>query len=254
MMPGFFAKRIGAAGGTLQDEILADSPFAYWQLGEAAAPVSYADSSGNGYHLTNVVPTVTSGLAGLVVPGSCTEFNGSSGYIGTQNNEFGPVMQATFGGDQPFTIVAVINIDNFAGNPLIVHFGTLQTNPAQGFFLFFLPDGKLRLQFILAGVGFAVLDSAAPLNTGQTYIVHARRAAGGSTQIFVDGVFNATGAFGGSVGMDATAASGGTRMNLGATSATPPAAFMDGKMQHVAVFASALDDTRIAAHAAAAGF
>ncbi|MDQ3877515.1 MAG: LamG domain-containing protein, partial [Actinomycetota bacterium] len=67
-------RRCGAA--TYQQAILADSPAAYWRLGESSGTVA-ADSSGNG-HPGSYLGTPTLGSAGAVPGDTAVSFNGSS--------------------------------------------------------------------------------------------------------------------------------------------------------------------------------
>lgn len=233
--------------GTLYEEIMADMPWAYYQLNEAASPTPFADSSGNSRNLATIVPTVTAGGAGLFAPETSTDFNGT-GYISSGNNEFGADIQAAFDGDKPITIVAVVNPDSLSTASSLLHVGNISVGESQGFFVSPRPDGAVRFQMLISGVAYKLIDSIpGALVPGQTAIIHVRRTAGGNGSIWVNGVNLTAGStdLSGSIAAEQTVASGGTRIMLGALSAAAPSDFFDGKMQHVAIFDSALSDNRI---------
>ena len=251
--------RAGGGGlGSLEDEILADSPWGYWQLGETAGPSTFLDLSGNGRHLTDFTG-VTAGATGLVSGGTSTDF-GSSARIQSTNNEFGAATASAFGGDKPFTILAVVNVGSLSANRTILHLGNVGVANSQGLFAEIRTDGVVRVQHI-TGIGYKFVDSdASAIPASTTKMVHARRTDGGTADgtLFVDGA-NVTSSAGGSsrltgnIAIDATSSSGGSRISIGALQLSTPVGFMEGRMQHVAVFAAALSDARIAAHATASG-
>lgn len=257
MIPGFVAG--GMAGGApipLDDAIMADSPWAYYQLGEAASPTptSYADSSGNSRALSNIVATITAGSAQLCPPGTSVDFNGS-GYISSTNNQYGTAQATAFNGDKAFTIATVADLDSLAGDPVILHLGNASVNGSQGLFAQALSTGAVRLQFYdTTSAGYKSITSAAGVVTaGTPFIIHCRRAVGGACKIAIAGSSVATGTLTGTIAMAATSGSGGQRIMLGALNAATPSNKINGRQQHAAIFAAALSDARIAAHAAASG-
>ncbi len=60
------------------DVVLADSPLAYYRLGESSG-TTMTDSSGNGRHGT-YVGSPTLGAAGLVPGDTCADFDGVNDY------------------------------------------------------------------------------------------------------------------------------------------------------------------------------
>lgn len=240
--------------GNLYDEILAAGPWAYYQLGEAAGPSSYADSSGNARNLDQIVATVTAGSTALVSPGTSADFNGT-GHISSANNAYGTAQATAFNGDLPISFVFVINWDSISPTSVPIHLGNVSVNGSQGVFAQVLTTGALRFQMLATGVGFKFFDTATGLIVaGNSYIVHMRRATGGAAAIFLNGTSVATStAMTGSIAMAATSSSGGQRIMVGAQNAATPAAPVNGRMQHAAVFAKSLSDAEIAAQKAASG-
>lgn len=242
------------ASANLYDEIVADSPWVYYQLGETAGATSYTDSSSNARHLTDITATVTAGTTGLVVPGTCVDFDGTAGKIRSTSNEFGAAAATAFDGDLPFSMVAVINLDSIAGSPVLFHLGTASVAGAQGFFIQILSTGALRMQRANAAGSFGNVTTAGSLiTTGVTYIVAATRAAGGTCELYIDGVDVGGGTLSGDNGMNATASGGGSRIALGCLQLTTPGSHTNGRLQHMAIFDSALSAGRCLAYAQAAG-
>lgn len=249
--------RFGGGGGvgSLYDEIIADSPWAYYQLGETAGATSFADSSGNSRNLGTVVATVTSGVTGLVSPGTCTEFDGAGGRITCSNNEFGAAADTAFSGDKAVTIVAVVRFDSVASQRVLFHIGNVNVSNSQGFFVEQRASGVLRFQMLVNAAYKNIDSSASSVAAATTYILHFRRAVGGTGSIWVNGVNVTSGStdLSGSIRMAATSTNGGSRIMLGALNGTTPSLFTDGKVQHLAVFNSALSNGRIGAQVLASG-
>lgn len=238
---------------SLPEEILARAPWAYYRLDEAAGAGTYVDSSGNARDLTAITATVTAGAAGIVVPGTATDFAG--GYIRSQSDEFGAAQAAAFDGDKALTVIAVIRGDSFGGTPVLFHIGALGAFGSQGFFFCIDTNGGLRFQFFDdTGGSYKSLSTAAGVvSTGTTYVVTCRRAVGGACEIFVNDTSVGTATLTGTIAAAPTGSSGGARIAVGVLTDTAPSNAMDGKMQHVAVFASALSNADISAIVAASG-
>lgn len=60
--------------------VLADSPLAYWRLGESPGATSLADATGNGHGFTALHGTYTLGSTGLISGDSDTAVSWSNGY------------------------------------------------------------------------------------------------------------------------------------------------------------------------------
>lgn len=248
MMTGLLASRLL---GNLYDEIIADSPWAYYQLGETAGATTYVDSSANGYDLTAITATVTAGSAAICAPGTSVDFSG--GYISSTNNQYGAAQAATFNGTGALTMVFVVNVDSLAASRVPFHLGNASVANSQGAFVELRTNGAVRFQMFV-GAEYKILDSpASAISAGNSYIIHARRNALGGGTIWVNGVQVASGDLSGSLRMNATASSGGQRIMVGALNAATPANAHDGRLQHVAIFNSALSDSRIAIQADASG-
>lgn len=239
----------GPPGGDLYAEIMADTPWAYYQLGETAGATSAADSSGNNRHLTVINPTVTFGATALCSPGTSTDFNGA-GYLTTTNNEFGAAQAAAFNGNVAMTYCFVVNPDAL-GSAVPIHLGDVSTSGSQGHFVELLATGAIRMQYYDTIYGWQFFDTAAGVAVvGTPSMFHVRRAVGGASTIFHNGASVASNANPpGSIGM----ASGSLRIMVGAMNMATPTNPLNGRLQHVAVFASALSDSRISNHFAASG-
>lgn len=99
-----------AAGGgvtTYVDEVLADTPLAYWRLGEASGAVA-ADASGNGF-AASYIGTVGYGTAGAIVGDADTaiQLDGTSGWL-THAHTFDD-----FVGNEPYTFECWIKPDTY---------------------------------------------------------------------------------------------------------------------------------------------
>lgn len=246
----------GSSGGFtgLAAAIMADVPWAYYQLGETAGATTYADSSGNGYHLSTLAATLTAGSVALCAPGTSVDFDGNA-YISASNNQYGSQQQTTFSGDKAISYCIVVRFDSLASR-VPIHLGNINQTGSQGVFLQLLATGALRFQmWDTVGGAYKSFDTAAGvISAGVSYIVHLRRAVGGAAAIFVNGSSVATSALmTGNIGMFQTVSTGGQRIMLGALNGTTPGTKHDGRLQHCAVFASSLSDARITAHYVASG-
>ena len=81
------ANIVTAQGCVYQTNVLADSPIAYWRLGDASNPAVNIGSLGNAVDGT-YQSGVTLGVSGLVLgdPDSAASFDGSSGYVTIPNH------------------------------------------------------------------------------------------------------------------------------------------------------------------------
>lgn len=244
----------GVPAGNLDVEILARSPWVYYQLGETAGATTYVDSSGNGRDLSTLAATLTAGSTALCSPGTSVDFDGNA-YISSSNNQYGVDQQTAFHGDKAISYCVVAQFDSVASR-VPIHLGNINQTGSQGVFLQLLATGALRFQmWDTTGGAYKFFDSAAGVISAATpYIIHARRGVGGAAAIFVNGSSVATSAsMTGTIGMSQTAASGGQRIMLGALNGTTPGTKHDGRLQHCAVFASSLSDADITAMATASG-
>lgn len=243
---------------TLYDEIMADAPWAYWQLGEAAGPATFLDFSGNSRHLS-VMSGVTAGTTGLITEGTAVDFSGSASYITSPTSDLGAEIAAAFDGNPDFTIMTIINPDQTTVGKALFHAGNLSVNGEQGLFLATDNAGGFFLQMIIVGVGYRNGGSTAGVLTpGASHIIHAVRRKDvlsptlAYAEMYCDGVDVTAGlpALHGTIG----AANGSeSRVTLGALNSN--GSFSDnynGKLQHMAVYTHALSPARIAAHHAAA--
>lgn len=245
-----------SATDALHEEVMADLPWAYWRLGEAVGPTTFLDFSGNARHLT-VISSVVAGTTGLVSDGTAADFQ--TGYITTPGNAYGAASEAAFGGeDVEFTVMTVVRPDSTASAAWFLHMGDLAVNGSQGLFVGFTDDGTIRMQQIIAGIGYKYADSSAgQVVASETQMVHAVRTGIG---IDAQGLLYKNGrdvtASGvqlvhGPIGMDAGSE---VRITLGGlNSGGSFVQTLDGKQQHVVIYDHALSNERIITHYLASG-
>lgn len=245
----------------LSDAIIALGPFAYYQLGETSGATSFADSSGNGFDLGTVIATVTAGGTGLIAEGTSTDFDGS-GYITSGNNEFGADLELAFdaaNADGSFSIVCLVNLDDVgSGDKRIIQAGNLSVNNVQGFGLA-VNDGNVGIYVKTAGGSIdQVFTSGSPVGAGVTKMLAVTRGSLGATRIFVDGVkLVGPSSTGSGVRLVATDALGGTRITIGASYGSLGGGAtgnqINGRAQHVALFAAELTEAQVLELAEIAG-
>lgn len=247
-------KPAATAGANLATEILADNPWAYYQLGESAGATTYVDSSPNARNLSTLLATITAGSTALCAPGTSVDNNGS-GYISSSSNQYGAAQATAFNGDKAITYVFVINLDNLSAARVPLHLGNASVNGSQGVFTELRTNGAVRFQlYDSVSAGYKFVDSSASAITATTNrIIICRRNVGGAVKIDVGSSTVGTGTMTGSIAMAATAASGGSRVMLGGLNAATPVNKVDGRMQHFAVFDAYISDVRVAAYVAASG-
>jgi hypothetical protein len=217
-------------------EVLADSPLAYYRLGDASG-TTMTDSSGNGRHGT-YFNSPTLGATGLLLGDSDTavELSGSLQYMSVPDDN-------AYDGLSAFTITARIKLTSVTGVRMIVSRDDSTTGGGRSFQ--FRMNGN-KLEFVKIAGGVVTVAGGTSLSTGVEYSV-AARFDGSTAKVYVDGVQDGTGTMTGTLGtvtellrLGASRSSGGT-VN-----------FFSGTLDEVALFASALSPTRIAAHHAAA--
>lgn len=219
----------GGGGTGYAAEVLADSPLAYWRLGEASGTVM-GDSSGNGRTGT-YTDGPTLGAASLLTSDAdtCVDFNGSP---------YSLVSHGTWMDAASFTVEALIKPDVVTGTRTIMaRHGSTWT---------FRLDGGNRLAFYLwvgGGNLISALESSGSFVAGTTAHVAATFENGVGAKIYKNGTL---------VGSTAETRAVDTTTAQLRIAASAFGEHFDGKIDEAAFYGSALSSTRIAAHVAAA--
>jgi hypothetical protein len=227
---------------TYEAEVLADSPTFYWRLGEASGAGSGADASGNGHGVT-FLDAPTLGVPGLLTGDADTaaQFSNASTNVGVGSDYALPAggysrisFEVIY---KPTTLVQgiLLMVADDAGNVFM-----LQAE-ADGSLTFFDPAG------ILAN-GPPILEVGTPMHIVGTY---DSGGLGDNCFLWVNGQSYSVGAGAGAVTFTGSGGKGYVG-NFDPTFSSTPAA--DGVIDEAAIYlGTQLDETRIAAHATAAG-
>ena len=220
-----FNRRKGfRGGGTYNSEVLTDSPFSYWRLGEPSG-TSAADSVGS--NTGTYVGSVGLGQPGL--DGSLDTsvfFDGSGEYV---------TMGSVFSSASLGTVDCLIDSTILSGIQMIASFGTSASDSR-----FYFGTNGTNLWGRMGSDGG--ITGSTTLSTGTIYHV-ALTFDSGSYSIYLNGVLEATDTFAGNAG------NGLSRIaSLDGSSSFDFA----GNIDEVATYASSLTATRLLAHAAAA--
>lgn len=215
------------------DEVLADTPLAYYRLGESSG-TTMTDSSGNGRHGTYTVPP-TLGVAGLLPGDSNTAANFDA------VNDYATVPYGAWMEPTAWTIEAWIKPDAVTGDFQIASRWAGSSGPRP--WQFAVSSGKLRLAFAsgLTATGLVTLVA------GQTYHVVATYDGSGASKawaLYVNGALDRSGAS----TTTSPPHSANTSLYVGALITTSPANLFDGVIDEVAFYGTALSAARIAAH------
>jgi PKD repeat protein len=226
-----------SSGGTLtySQQVLADSPLAYWRLGEASG-TSAADSSGSNRTGT-YLNTPTLGQPGALAGDANTAvaFNGSDEYVNVPYSaalnpaQFTAEAWAYVTGGQGTYRSVVTSRDYSPGN-------------ARGYILYAAADNTWQL-WTGGGEWSVVYGPAVALNTW-THLVATYD--GSTARLYVNGTLAASSAAG-----YLQNALRPLRIASGATDLTAPQYYLPGRADEVAVYGSALSATRVQAHYAA---
>lgn len=194
--------------------VMADSPYAYWRLGEASGTTA-VDSSGNGRDGT-YTGTINYGIAGAVTSDTNTAIS-----FGTSTSRV-DIPSVTFAGD--FTIEFLVNrVTAGLSNATTVISGTTGGAPNYNFFS---AVGRLY-----NGSGDMIVDNGSLNNNTWTH--HILTRSGSSIVLYRDGRYAATG-------------SGTTSLTFN----TLGYGWL-GYLDEVVLYTSALTPARVAAHYAA---
>lgn len=226
--------RFGGGGGSAYDAaVLADAPLGYWKFDETSG-TSALDSSGNSRTLT-ITGNVTLGAAAVMPSGSASyDFRGAGtndSYLIRANESWMNVAS--------FAVTAWIRPDAVTSYRGIWSKDGGTRGPS-----FYVKDGKLDLNN-----GAADFTGTSTLSTATAYFAAMTYDSSSSTlKLYINGSLDKTTT---SVSANNTTTNAfvvGASKAGGASLALP----FDGRMSHLAYFGSALSDSQIAAHFAAA--
>lgn len=221
-------------GAAYRAAVLADAPVGYWRLDETSGSVA-ADSSGNslaGVYTGAVALAAATGANGRPVPA----WSGASGYVEVPSSS---PLNVT--GD--ITVESWVNVANFSTYRALVTKATTGGLAAPYDQYFNLTDGRAVTAIGAQGTGVGV----APSTGVDLHLVQVR--FGRAYEQWVNGVLVSSNA----VSYTSTGAAGTGANPLRIGRRNDGATQMQGAIYEVAIYASRLAGTRIAAHYAARG-
>lgn len=230
---------------SLNTEILADAPVGYWRLGETSG-TSAADASGNGNAGTyeGTYSLNQTSLVGDANP--CASFDGGSGRVNCGN----PTALQIVG---DVTLEAVVSLNGVPANGVRVLAGKgLESGYAhEGYVLRIYKDSGTST-YVITFVSYndpTEFDVSFPITWAADEVHHVvGRHLSGMRSIWIDGVKVVEAAKAeGAIATGAPFVIGAEYQNSGMT------AFLNAKLDEVAVYNFGLSDARIIAHAAEVG-
>jgi hypothetical protein len=228
-----------SSGGspTYSQAVLADSPLAYWRLGEASG-TSAADASGNN-RTGSYLNTPTLGAPGAL----SGDANTAVGFDGT--NEYVNVPYSAALNPAAFTVEAWAYVTGGQGTfRSLVTSRDYSPGNARGYILYAGNDNNWQL-WTGNGSWTVVTGPAVVLNTW-THVVGTYD--GSTARLYVNGALAASSGAG-----YLQNAARPLRIATGATDLTQPQYYLPGRVDEVAVYGSALSAVRVQAHYNAAG-
>ena len=233
-----------AVGGTVypySGTILGDGAIAYWRLGETFG-TSATDASGNGNSGT-YKGGFTQGQSGGVLgdPDPACAFNGSTGYVGIGN-------AAALRQTGALTLEAWVKFANTSGIQIIVNKGDGQSASGSAYEIAWIPGTGLGFQTFIGSTRFDADQNFTP-NVGQWYYLVGTRSATGQLSFYVNATLVANGNDGGAPLNDVPAGVG-----LGASGDGGGRLPVNGTLDDVAIYSTALTAAQISAHYHAAGY
>lgn len=227
---------LGGGGASYADEVLADTPLAYWRLGDSSG-TTCADSSGYARDMTySGSPTL--GVAGALVDDVDTAVT----FDGT--NDMASIADAAWMDASSITCEAWIKTSVTTGNHAILFRDDQGINGGgRRSFQFLQATDKLRFVGLTMGVS---ADSTVVIADGAWHHV-AATVDGSNIRLYVDGELDTTTAMGAGI------ASSSEPMYIGFSGGYFGINnwYFDGQIDEVAYYGTALSGERIAAHHAA---
>ena len=228
------------AQGPYRDEVLSDSPVAYWRLDELSGTTA-SDSSGNGNHAT-YVDGMTLGAPSLLPddPHTAARANGTTGYI-----ESNSVFLSTTNG---ITVEAWFALDSLSADGAHVLVQTVLDSPTDGRHILYLED---RLLCWLYTDGASTTVQCMPFTPifGRAYylaVTHDYQAR--ELKFYIDGILCPEGTL---TQTDNVVGLNNRPVKLAAYNGQSE--YLAGVIEEVAIYDRVLPASRIAAHYEAGG-
>lgn len=236
MLAGMFSGRASSGpppGGTLYDEIMADSPVHYWRNGEASGSVMADEVSTDGSYIGSPSLGNAAIYPGAGAPTCATGFAPFSDY--GQSSVDPPSLAA-------MTLVAVVQFNSIGGFQPV---GASRDLSSSGRMFQWRSNGA-AMEFIKIVSGVSSASTAGVFVAGVTCIVSFEVDSSGNWTMYKDGASIGTGSI-------PAADYGGAGDDWQIGFVTGMGAAMDGYVCENAVFDYVIGPTRQAAYAAAAG-
>ncbi|HSO33424.1 MAG TPA: LamG domain-containing protein [Labilithrix sp.] len=211
--------------------VLADSPVAYWRLGETSG-TTVKDVSGRGND--GIAVACSPGASGAILndPDTAMRFDGLRSSIAS-------VADLTFAGNVSFSIEAWASPGG--GGAVFQHIINKEKSNQQGYAIYMKPTVAVYFERYLDGTGY---EARGPALTPNKFAHIVGTYDGATLSIYVNGVL-------GGIAKDTqTTKALATPFHIGAGET---ANFFDGVIDEVAVYDKALSPARILAHYRAAG-
>lgn len=224
-----------AGGNSLiyKNEVLADSPWAYWRLGETSGTTA-TDSSGNGRNATyNNSPTL--GANPLISVDKAVDLDGTNDYINY-------LQSSAITGN--FTIECWINADSVSGFPGIISAWLSNTSGNYGATIL-INGGIIEIYAPNSSfTGWSYTDNTSySISTGVTYhLVWVNDDTNNTAYLYVNGELQYT-ATGKTTAMGLVNAN--KNIDIGRATASN---YFNGKIDEVAIYTTTLSASRIATH------
>jgi hypothetical protein len=213
---------------TYEDEVLADDPVIFIRLGEAGGATTAADSSGNGRdgtYVGGVVPGQTGALRGD--DDSAAQFDGSTGYVSV------PDATALHVADT-FTVEYWIRFTSLAGSSTS---DVISKGVGELLSRHVIVGGVANIQLVKRGSGALVTATATIADTNWHHVVQTK--SGATVVQYLDGAV-VTGTV-----TNQTMGTTTDALNLGRLATGN---YLNGTLDEVAVYPTALSAARILAH------
>lgn len=220
---------------TYSSEVLADSPLAYWRLGEAAPSTTMADSSGNGRDGTYTEDDIL-GATSLLTGDSDAGIN-PQGVTGALNNGHGTIASASWMDVTSITLECWIRLDGAQSNRALLS----RFNAGQDWLLWIDASSKIAARFYnTSGSQVNIAWSTTP-STSVIYHVVATYQSG-QARLYIDGTqVDSSTALTGNLRAAANAINVGTYQDSNSFR-------FNGTIDEAAIYSGELSSTRIGDH------
>ena len=247
MLAGMFARRAGGGGGgstAYQDAVLALSPRGFWMLDE---------TTGDFNSLVNTYPLAPDSNAtrgqSSIIPSTASASAGAAGTgaIGTRADS-NVILQ---GAEQGFAMVTAVLVNSMPADVAgFVHQGNFSVNPA-GVAVLVQANGAIRFQTQVSSTFYLPASSAGFATTGTAFFLGVDHdPVADVIRFYKNGTLVSTVSHTVGIGSSTSAFA----IGRGTATTVPNAYVLDGRMQGVATFSSALGEAALLSLAQAAGF